>query len=107
MTALIVPLLGVLYRAGFADNIDFDGAGILHGRFDFIGYITSQLYGLKVVNLLWEDKHPNFAASADGVGFFYSREAGGGIFQVFHALDKTFGANVSRTRPRARYCIAN
>src|SRR5690606_39074574 len=83
------------YGAGFADDVDLDGTRVLHSGLDLRRDVAGELDGAEVIDLTWLHKDADFAAGADGVGFFDSLEAVGDVFQFFHTLCKVFSADVA------------
>ena len=66
-------LLSELNGTGFADDVHFNRARILHGRFNLSGNVAGQLDGRQVVDLLRLHKYPHFAA---GLMFMHHLGAG-------------------------------
>src|SRR6266496_455395 len=98
-------LFGEFNSPGFADNVHFDRPWILHGRLDLCGDVAGEFNGAEVVNRFGAYDDTNFSAGANGISFVDAREAGSDVFQLAHALDKVFGANVARTGAGSRQRI--
>ena len=71
--------------AGLADDGDFHLTGVGHLVLDALCYLSRELFGLGVVNLVGADYHAQFAACLDGIGL---DDAGVGEGELFEDKDE-------------------
>src|SRR6266702_2269340 len=101
----ILNLFCVFDRTSFTDDIDLNGPRVLHSAFDLDSDVASKFYGAEVINLLWPYNDADLTASTDGIGFVDTLKARCNVFELTHAFDKVFGANVARTWTSGAECI--
>ena len=84
---IIKYLLGVGDGAGFADDGDFDLAGVGHLVLDLGGDLTREGLGLSVGHLVGTDDDSQFTTSLDGVGLGDTGIAHGDGLKVVETFD--------------------
>src|SRR5258705_2045088 len=89
---MFMALLGVLHRAGLADDDDLDLPRILKLPLDTARDIGGQLDRAGVVHVLRLDHDAHLAARLDGIRLFHTGEAIGDLLERLEALDVVLDA---------------
>jgi len=98
----LVVLLRDVLSASFADDRNFDRAGITHFLLDLFFDFASDDVGLRIVDFVWFDDDADFASSLDGKRLFNTSDRIGDFFQLCQAFDIVFKRFTTGTRSCGR-----
>src|SRR5690606_25877624 len=101
LQSVVDTLLGVVYSAGLADDVDLDLPRILHGLFDLTGDVAGQPQRCQIVDGFGADDDADFASGLKCVALFHTVESAGDFFQCLDALDVGLDALTTCTGTRA------